>query len=218
MNLYYCEVPAKRAVRTHFQTNLPQSAVFEILNLSAALFIQSAEIVEIYKQETLDDKKRVLIEAIQKLLLQVRATGFRFLDLLRVSTSALVRTTFLYALMNASLRNLQDSARLAHILLSNTSCLQTAIKSSSYDFSVLYGISSWLRQLLRESDQIFMDIIETVDVLYNALSPSNGVGLFKIWSHLFVEECSPTVLRMVTWTDQMASSLDDVPDVASEFR
>ena len=93
MNFYGCEVPA----RIEIDTPSKESAVFEILNLSAALFIQNSEMTQIHGLEMLDDKKRVLIDAVEKLLVQVRSIGFRLLELLRRSAASLVCTHFLCA-------------------------------------------------------------------------------------------------------------------------
>lgn len=88
MNFYHSEVSSRRQIET--TTPLAQSTVFEILNLSAALFIDGAEISGIRDLEALDNQKRVLIETIEKFLEEARSTGLRLLELLRVSTSSLV--------------------------------------------------------------------------------------------------------------------------------
>jgi len=92
MNFYSCEVSARTQIVTHTLTHVARSAVLEILNLSAALFIQGAEIAEIHDLDKLNDKQRLLIEAVEKLLVQVRDTALLLMDMLRVSTYALVCT------------------------------------------------------------------------------------------------------------------------------
>lgn len=93
MNFYYNEFSGRGQVGTP-STHL---AVFEILNLNAALFIQGVEVAEVHNLEKLDNKMRLLIEAVQKLLVQVRSTALLLLDMLRVSTSPLVCTLSLHA-------------------------------------------------------------------------------------------------------------------------
>src|SRR5258707_12941434 len=92
MNFYSCEISARTQIGTLSLTHAAQSAVLEILNLSSALFIQGADIAKIHDLDKLDDKQRLLIEAVEKLLVQVRDAALLLMGMLRVSTYALVRT------------------------------------------------------------------------------------------------------------------------------
>jgi len=92
MNFYSCEVSARTQIGTLSPTHVAQSAVLEILNLSSALFIQGTDIAQIHDLDKLNDKQRLLIEAVERLLVQVRDTALLLMGMLRVSTCALVRT------------------------------------------------------------------------------------------------------------------------------
>lgn len=92
MDFYGCEVSARTEIDD--MTSKDSSAVFEILNLNAALFIQNSEMIQIHDLETLDDKKRALVEAVEKLLAQIRCIGYRLLELLSWSAASLVCTDF----------------------------------------------------------------------------------------------------------------------------
>lgn len=113
-------------------------------------------------------------------------------------------------------KRLQVSVRLASKILGYKADLKTAISSSSYDFSALYAISNWLLDILNTCSPTFDHLLEQSKALHSAVSLSTGLGLFALWSNMYIDESPKSLLESVKLTNEMASSLKVSSNVSGE--
>jgi len=71
----------------------------------------------------------------------------------------------------------------------------------------MYAISNWFHHTLRNSDPLFVTVVEQLEAFHKVALPSTGLGLITLWSRLFLEETPSTTVDAAAWTDRMASSL-----------
>ncbi|PPQ92825.1 hypothetical protein CVT25_004313 [Psilocybe cyanescens] len=189
MDFYWIEgIPFEKSFGN--DSNTSRSLAFEILSLSAVIFVSKHEAPVVVDDKLLQKEKNI----------QVHQTV--------VGLSVEMLNTAEYILRNASVPESDlVSVRLASKILGYKADLKTAISSSSYDFSALYAISNWLLDILNTCSPTFDHLLEQSKALHSAVSLSTGLGLFALWSNMYIDESPKSLLESVKLTNEMASSL-----------
>ncbi|KDR82591.1 hypothetical protein GALMADRAFT_206424 [Galerina marginata CBS 339.88] len=180
----------------HPDVNLPRLMVFEILDLSAAIFICKLQVPLIQDQKVAykekDRRVHGTVTALHTEIIKVACQVIR--------GSSIVKPDLM-------------EVKLASKILGFSNHLKVALSASSYDFSALYAISNWLLDSLENCPSSFAPVLEHSKALHDVASLSTGLGLFAIWSKLFLDELPRAQQEVMKHTERMASSLKDSSDV-----
>ncbi|KAH9480590.1 Midasin [Psilocybe cubensis] len=184
----------EKSFGTHGETL--RSLTFEILSLSAVLFISKREnLVEMDERIPQKEKNIQAHHSVLKLSQYMIDISEHIIKSASVMDSGV------------------DSVKLASKILGYRTHLIAALNSSAYDFSALYAVSNWLLDNLSKSPPTFDLLLQESQTLHSIVSLSSGRGLFNLWSNMYIEEMSGTILQDVRRTDEMASLLKQSSDV-----
>ncbi|KAF8890020.1 P-loop containing nucleoside triphosphate hydrolase protein [Gymnopilus junonius] len=173
-----------------------RSIVFEALNLSAALFIcEHKWSLRHQEQFHLPEKNRKVYQTV----FAIRG------EMIRIARSILER-------LSITAVNMED-LRLASQLLGLNDHLIGTLDTTSYDFSTLYAVSDWLRHALEKSSAIFSSLRDQSIALHALASLSTGLGLFAVWSKLYLNDPSPVHRMDTSRIESMAASLKGTANI-----
>ncbi|PPQ81251.1 hypothetical protein CVT26_015129 [Gymnopilus dilepis] len=173
-----------------------RTAIYEVLRLSAGLFTSEHQLFpETETHQHLSEKNRQIYKTVVAIHEEIIRTARFILS----SSSSTIQ---------------MEEVRLASQLLELGPQLRSALAHASYDFSTLYAISNWLRDLLEDSSSTFVCLVDHSHTLNALASLSSGLGLFVIWSRLYIEEPSPVQHDSIRRIDRMACSLRNAAAVS----
>ncbi|KAJ3507966.1 hypothetical protein NLJ89_g6013 [Agrocybe chaxingu] len=171
------------------------SMVVEVLNLSASIFLDQAENFALAPDHVPSAPERSL---------RVRQAVVAVLqEISQVSQQTL---------RQAPVCDLH-SVKLASRILSFTVDLKRVLESPQHDFSTIYSISERLLAALADCPASFHDILEHARVLRRSVSLSTGLGIFEVWSKLYLDELPKPMIEAVESTERLMSSLSDSSNV-----
>ena len=191
--------------------------VFEILNLTAALYLleNSATPEKLAVNRTTKYNSELAYTSAVAILDEMQTVGRSILKMSGTrSLSNLVRylvlsgSTFIYA-------EIQTLTTLALSVLDCGLHLKRAICSVSFDFSTVKAVSQWLVEALENCPSLFIGLHDRANLLRDLVSPSTGLGLSDIWSTLYIEKLSENTHESVKRTESLSRSLKTSPTSSS---
>lgn len=102
--------------------------------------------------------------------------------------------------------------KLASSLLDYLAFLKKTLRSVSSDFSALYAISNWFLKALEKTPTPFIPLLREVKALHDVVSLSAGLGLFVLWTALYIDDTPSDIREMMFRTDLLSTSLIESAD------
>lgn len=118
---------------------------------------------------------------------------------------------------DSPLNRMKTSIKLASTLLNYSVYLQNALKSTSSDFSALHAICNWFLKTLGNCPGSFIPLLDNVKALHDAISLSTGLGLFVIWSTLYMDDLPQDLCKLINRTNLLSSSLIESADAPGRY-
>lgn len=73
----------------------------------------------------------------------------------------------------------------------------------------MYALANWFHHTLKNSDPVFVTVVEQLEAFRRVALPSAGLGLITLWSCFLLEGIPSATQDTAAWTDRMTSSLGD---------
>jgi len=183
-----------------------RSLVFELINLGASLFIcerngpPNIDEKLAYNEKTLHAHR--IVVNIHREMLQIGR------NLLKSATCEELVSSINKIRSDSFAHLLQDHVRLASKTLHFSIYLKTALSSQPYNFSDMYSISKALLDDLDNCPTSFHGLYEQSKTLHDIATLSTGLGLFAIWSNMYINALPQDLHDVLTQTEKQVASIN----------